>query len=116
MAAVCRNCGEFLPPKKMLCTKCGDWTPNDGETTNLASVSEARTTTLDQVEAISIERIKTGGPWDDVWGGGFVPGSLTLMGGSAGMGKAISVDTQLPTPDGWISMGEGTEGARLMDG
>ena len=99
----------------MLCNVCGDWSPNDEDTTNLANVTLERTTTLDQVEAASIERVVTGGPWDAVWGGGFVPGSLTLVGGSAGMGKALCLETPLPTPDGWVTMGEVAAGARLLD-
>ena len=113
--ANCRNCGTPLQFKKMLCMKCGDWSPNDEDTTNLANVTADRTTTLDAVEAVAIQRIVTGGPWDEVWGGGFVPGSITLVGGSAGMGKALDVTTPLPVPDGWTTMGEVVEGTRLLD-
>jgi predicted ATP-dependent serine protease len=86
MAAPCRNCGAFLEARKIICMRCGERSPNN-DTAGIGSVNEQKTTTLDLVEAASIERVKTGGPWDAVWGGGFVPGSLTLTGGSAGMGK-----------------------------
>ena len=83
--SACRNCNAGLLPGKFFCVRCGEFTIS--ETGNIGAVTEQKTVTLDQVEAASIERIRTGGPWDEVWGGGFVPGSLTLVGGSAGMGK-----------------------------
>lgn len=84
--AVCRNCEAVLEPKKFTCMRCGAVTLV--ETGNIGAVDESKTTTLDLVDPIAIERIVTGGPWDEVWGGGFVPTSLTLVGGSAGMGKS----------------------------
>ena len=90
MPVACRNCAEILPPKKVLCQKCGEFTPNNEDTTSIASVTEDKTTTLDQVDALAIDRVKIGDPWDAVWGGGFVPGTTTLIGGSAGCGKTTS--------------------------
>ena len=83
----CRSCSTCLPFKVMLCQKCGDWTPNDGVSTNITNVSLAKTTTLDQIEAAQIERVITGGPWDECWGGGCVRGCITLLGSMPGMGK-----------------------------
>jgi hypothetical protein len=112
----CRNCGSPLEYRKMLCAKCGEWTPNDAETAgHIGTVNKAKTTTLDLVEAVSLERIKTGGPWDDVWGGGFVPCSITLVGGGAGLGKALALDTPIPTAAGWTTMGKVRLGDTLFD-
>ncbi len=100
----CKDCNAGLAPGKFFCARCGGFTTS--ETGNISSVSEQRTTTLDQVEAAALDRVLTGGPWDEVWGGGFVPGALTLTGGSAGMGKMLSVDTPIRLADRWSTMGE----------
>jgi predicted ATP-dependent serine protease len=42
---------------------------------------------LDAATSGETERIVTGGPWDPIWGGGFVPTSITLCGGPPGSGK-----------------------------
>lgn len=73
-------------PGRHLCVNCGEITLT--ETGNIGSVTKARVTTLDQVEAVSIERFITNGPWDDAWGGGIVPTSVSLVGGTPGSGKS----------------------------
>lgn len=87
--AACRNCGEFLGPRKMMCVRCGDWSPNAGDAATVGdTVKEDDFMDAVDVEASTVERIVTGGPWDDVWGGGFVPTSITLLGGAPGAGKS----------------------------
>lgn len=91
MAAVCRNCGDLLPYSKVLCRKCGHFTPNDGGSL-IGSVSKAKTTTLDQVAAETVARATVGEPWDECWGGGgIVWASSTLVGGPPGSGKTTGM-------------------------
>lgn len=84
--ASCIHCGHPMIPNKGLCQKCGGF--SFSETGNVGgAVGKKQTTTLDQVSATSVDRIVTGGPWDVAWGGGFVPTSITLLGGAPGAGK-----------------------------
>ena len=43
------------------------------------------------------------------------PGELTIVTGVSNHLKALALDTPLPTPDGWISMGDVTVGQILFD-
>ncbi len=45
---------------------------------------------------------------------GLHPGQLIIMAGRPGLGKALALDTPLPTPDGWTTMGQVQIGDRLM--
>ena len=84
--SLCKTCGAGLPPGKFFCVRCGEFTIH--EVNAIGSVTKAKVTTLDLVEAVSIERHVTGGPWDGAWGGGIVPTSVTLLGGNPGCGKS----------------------------
>jgi replicative DNA helicase len=46
---------------------------------------------------------------------GLNPGQLVIIAGRPGMGKALALDTPLPTPDGWTTMGEVKAGDWLLD-
>jgi replicative DNA helicase len=46
---------------------------------------------------------------------GLQPANLVIVGGRPGTGKALSLDTPLPTPEGWTTMGELGVGDRLLD-
>jgi len=48
-------------------------------------------------------------------GVGFLPGELVLVNGINGHGKALALDTPIPTPSGWTSMGEVKVGDVLYD-
>jgi len=111
----CRNCSRPLGYMKMFCTFCGEWSPNGkGENPGEAVKDDDFIDAVD-VEAITVERIVTGGPWDDCWGGGFVPTSITLLGGAPGAGKLLCLKTPLPTPEGWTTMGDVRRGDTLFD-
>jgi len=43
------------------------------------------------------------------------PGMLTVVTGTPGSGKALSLDTRIPTPSGWTTMGEIKVGDRVFD-
>ncbi len=83
--SACPDCGRALGFDVLQCSRCGAWA--DGGSA-LGTVSKAKTTTLDQVDAVPIERIQTGHVWDRAWGGGFVPSSISLLGGPPGAGKS----------------------------
>jgi predicted ATP-dependent serine protease len=44
-------------------------------------------------------------PWDKCMGGIFI-GGVYLIGAGPGTGKALALDTPIPTPDGWTTMGQ----------
>jgi len=46
---------------------------------------------------------------------GLHPGQLVVVAGRPGLGKALALDTPLPTPDGWTTMGAVRVGDRLLD-
>ena len=46
---------------------------------------------------------------------GLQPSSLVIVGARPAMGKALALDTPIPTPDGWTTMGEIKVGDRVFD-
>lgn len=47
--------------------------------------------------------------------GGIAPGEIHFLVAQPGTGKAVSLDTKLPTPEGWTTMGEVKVGDSLFD-
>src|SRR3954453_5932410 len=92
----CSSCGHQSPKWHGRGPGCGEWntlveeraapkTPGGRATRRPAQ----RPTLLRDVEAPAVERLVTGiGELDRVLGGGLVPGSLVLLGGSPGIGKS----------------------------
>ncbi|WP_342780400.1 replicative DNA helicase [Catellatospora sichuanensis] len=75
--------------------------------------------TLDEIEAVgaadgSMRGVPTGFSDLDRLLSGLQPGQLIIVAGRPGLGKALAVDTPLPTPDGWTTMGEVSAGDRLL--
>ena len=95
---VCQNCGAVTSRWQGKCESCGEWNsiveenPTSGigaQTTRGAS--KGRVFRLESLAGSSEEapRIRTGiAELDRVTGGGFVPGSVLLMGGEPGIGKS----------------------------
>src|SRR5690606_17974472 len=52
---------------------------------------------------------------DDMMRGGFHKGNLITVGARPGVGKALSLDTPIPTPDGWTTMGDLKVGDTVFD-
>lgn len=76
--------------------------------------------TLDEIEAIGSQGgVMTGVPTGfadlDALLNGLHPGQLIVVAGRPGLGKALALDTPLPTPDGWTTMGEVVVGDQLLD-
>src|SRR5579871_644029 len=46
---------------------------------------------------------------------GLQPSTLVIVGARPAMGKALALDTPLPTPTGWTTMGEVTPGDAVLD-
>jgi DNA repair protein RadA/Sms len=101
---VCSSCAHETPRWAGRCPGCGEWNTLVEETRTTstrggrggggvgatrgggAAVAPVR---LGSVEATEVARLPTGiGELDRVLGGGIVPGSLVLIGGSPGIGKS----------------------------
>jgi len=94
----CQNCG-FTTPKWMgKCTNCGGWDSfielNEHQQevvkkTNQASTHKSKALNINDIKEETVYRFTSGdAELDNVLGGGIVPGSLTLIGGSPGVGKS----------------------------
>ena len=101
---VCGDCAHASPRWHGQCPGCGAWntlveerapTPvagggvGRGRTGPSTGPSAGRPVPLREVRAEAVARLPTGlGELDRVLGGGLVPGSLVLLGGSPGIGKS----------------------------
>ncbi len=100
----CPACGHESPKWHGRCPGCGEWNSlvEEARVAPAARVAGApggaggrtgakalRPVALRDVEAPKVSRLGTGiGEFDRVLGGGLVPGSLVLIGGSPGIGKS----------------------------
>lgn len=87
---VCRECGTTAPRWTGRCSGCGEWNTLDEERATAKIRSTAVTTTsLRDIGERSASVHSTGvGELDRVLGGGFIPGSTTLLFGEPGVGKS----------------------------
>ncbi len=74
---------------------------------------------LDEIEAVgSRDGVMSGVPTGfgdlDRLLNGLHPGQLIIVAGRPGLGKALALDTPLPTPDGWTTMGEVAVGDQIL--
>ncbi len=94
----CQHCGDQQQKWLGKCPSCGGWdsfielTTSQQETLKkvaVASTQVSKATPITQIEQDNITRFSTSNEeFDLVLGGGVVPGSLTLIGGSPGVGKS----------------------------
>src|SRR5215211_68469 len=98
----CSACGQETPKWHGRCPGCGDWNTIVEEARRPAPGSARKggralkPIPLGDVEAPAVQRLSTGiGELDRVLGGGLVPGSLVLIGGSPGIGKSTITSTAL---------------------
>jgi len=80
-------------------------------TEDFAVLEQLLQPTLDEVEAAGgqvglMRGVPTGFSDLDRLLGGLHPGQLIMLAGRPGFGKALALDTPLPTPNGWTTMGE----------
>jgi DNA repair protein RadA/Sms len=95
---VCQNCGAITNRWQGKCESCGEWNSivEEGPTAGIGaqaarSARKGRVFPLEGLagESKSAPRIVSGiGELDRVTGGGFVPGSVILIGGEPGIGKS----------------------------
>jgi DNA repair protein RadA/Sms len=94
---VCSSCGHDSPKWHGRCPGCGEWNTMVEEAPRAQpQAGRARPAgralkpvPLGQVAAAAVPRMRSGiGELDRVLGGGLVPGSLVLIGGSPGIGKS----------------------------
>lgn len=94
----CNSCGYESTKWLGRCPACNEWNSfveekvvKQGNTTKVREKS-SEPVSLKSVEQIKISRISSGfGEVDRVLGGGFVNGSLTLLGGEPGIGKSTLI-------------------------
>ncbi|HEV2874425.1 MAG TPA: DNA repair protein RadA [Thermoleophilaceae bacterium] len=100
----CAQCGHESPKWHGRCPGCGQWNTIAEEARAAAAAGgrgaaaagggragarALRPVRLGEVETPTVDRLSTGiGELDRVLGGGLVPGSLVLIGGSPGIGKS----------------------------
>ena len=94
----CQHCGLTTPKWMGKCTNCGAWDSFIELNEHQQDVIEkTKSTSIQPSKALSINEIKEeeifrfssqDAELDNVLGGGIVPGSLTLIGGSPGVGKS----------------------------
>ncbi|HEU0019295.1 MAG TPA: DNA repair protein RadA [Thermoleophilaceae bacterium] len=105
---VCSACGREEPKWHGRCPGCEEWGTLVEEAKPAVVAASGRggarggsgraltPVPLSQVEAPRVARLRTGiGELDRVLGGGLVPGSLVLLGGSPGIGKSTIVTSAL---------------------
>ena len=106
---VCSDCGHSTPRWQGKCPGCEAWNTLVEERVAPAPASgsraarsggggamAARPVPLSDVSAAAVPRLVTGiGEFDRVLGGGIVPGSLVLLGGSPGIGKSTLTNMAL---------------------
>jgi DNA repair protein RadA/Sms len=109
----CAACGNESPKWMGRCPGCGEWNTlseepialgqaSDGvarrhsRITGRARVRPRKPVALAEIQAVDVERIATGsGELDRVLGGGLIPGSIVLIGGSPGIGKSTLMSAAL---------------------
>jgi replicative DNA helicase len=75
--------------------------------------------TMDEIDAIAsngglARGVPTGFLELDDLTNGLHPGQMIVIAARPGMGKALALDTPLPTPDGWTTMGDVAVGDWLL--
>ena len=98
-AYVCNDCGADFVRWQGQCTECGTWNSisevrlpgvtKQQRFDGYAGATAAKVIRLDQVDLQDVPRFSSGfAEFDRVLGGGIVPGSAILIGGSPGAGKS----------------------------
>ena len=101
----CGSCGQSTSRWMGRCPGCGEWNTLVEEPEPVATERSERAgrpatprepVLLSELDAVEVERLETGGEeLDRVLGGGLVPGSIVLIGGSPGIGKSTLMSSTL---------------------
>ena len=92
---ICQSCGNIYSRWIGKCEQCNQWNTiteeNNSKPSGVLSKSKGKRINFEKLNDVNYEysRIKTNlNELDRVIGGGFVPGSVTLIGGDPGIGKS----------------------------
>lgn len=89
---VCSGCGSISPKWQGQCQACGAWNTLEASAAAAGATRarpEATARRLTEIRPAAVSRVATGiAELDRVLGGGFVPGSVVLVGGAPGIGKS----------------------------
>ncbi|MEI7811492.1 MAG: DNA repair protein RadA [Ignavibacteria bacterium] len=95
---ICSNCGYESLKWLGRCSECESWNSfteelvEDKKTRDKIAGSVSKVMTLSEITSAEEDRIKTNiTEFDRVLGGGFMPGSIVLIGGDPGIGKSTLV-------------------------
>ena len=88
-------------------------------TEDYIALEELLQPTMDEIDAIASRGgmalgVPTGFADLDAATNGLHPGQMIVVAARPGLGKALALDTPLPTPGGWTTMGEVTVGDQLF--
>ncbi|MEH3139629.1 MAG: replicative DNA helicase [Mycobacterium kyogaense] len=88
-------------------------------TEDFVPLEELLQPTMDEIDAIASQGgvskgVPTGFTELDELTNGLHPGQMIVVAARPGMGKALALDTPLPTPSGWTTMGEVSVGDELI--
>jgi DNA repair protein RadA/Sms len=111
----CTECGHVAARWMGRCQGCAEWntlveepaangsggSARKGHSSRSPGARSQKPVRLSEVEAIDVERLSTGSEeFDRVLGGGLVPGSIVLIGGSPGIGKSTLMSSTLASLTG----------------
>ncbi|MGZ4520260.1 MAG: DnaB-like helicase N-terminal domain-containing protein, partial [Mycobacteriaceae bacterium] len=87
---------------------------------DFVALEELLQPTMDEIDAIASRGgmsagVPTGFAELDELTNGLHPGQMIIVAARPGVGKALALDTKLPTPTGWTTMGEVAVGDLLLD-
>jgi DNA repair protein RadA/Sms len=91
---VCADCGAETLKWQGQCPQCSRWNTLEQRTVvrraaGPAAAANGPTAPLETLSSVELPRLPTGmGELDRVFGGGLIPGSVTLLGGEPGIGKS----------------------------
>ena len=100
---ICSNCDAQFPKWLGRCSECGQWGTMDKSQTSIRQLADknqksqlavpaGKAISFNDIKIADFQRVKTNiSEVDRVLGGGFVPGSLNLIGGEPGIGKSTLV-------------------------
>ena len=101
----CSKCGAQSTKWAGRCLECGTWGSLEEvqseklKVKNLEKIPAGKVINFSEITGKDFLRIETGiGEFDQVLGGGIVPGSLILLGGEPGIGKSTLVAQLASTP------------------
>jgi len=120
---ICSKCDAQYPKWTGRCLTCGAWgtiKESDLKSENQnpkIKINSDNIISLKQIKNQQFERIKTKtNEFDNVLGGGFVPGSLNLLGGEPGIGKStlvLQICQQLNFPVLYVSGEESAQQIKM---